>query len=173
MSSVNRAKVTGEEVVEVMLKSTVFALLTGALVCGAALGEPPEAQTQEPAEATEPIEIDPNEGWRYYLRYCKSCHGDKGKGDGRIAHLLKGQPSDLTLLSETNDGVFPEEMVARTIDGRVEGNIHGRREMPIWGDVFRETEEIGDDEEAVHKKILELMAVLRSLDRSVKEDGKS
>jgi hypothetical protein len=60
-----------------------------------------------------------------------------GKGDGSIAHLLRKNPTDLTKLSESNFGVFPFARVYDVIDGRFEVEIHGRRNMPVWGDAFQ------------------------------------
>ncbi|HKQ76139.1 MAG TPA: c-type cytochrome [Blastocatellia bacterium] len=53
----------------------------------------PEAQKLNNPEPknTESIEA----GKRLYQRYCASCHGPNGKGDGGLA-LSGGEPSDLT-----------------------------------------------------------------------------
>ncbi|MEK7831819.1 MAG: cytochrome c, partial [Acidobacteriota bacterium] len=52
-----------------------------------------EAQKLKNPEAanTESIEA----GKKFYARYCASCHGPQGKGDGGMA-LSGGTPSDLT-----------------------------------------------------------------------------
>src|SRR5215475_13269465 len=56
----------------------------------------PALQAQEPrrnpeAQNAESIEA----GKKLYQRYCASCHGPNGKGDGGMA-LSGGEPSDLT-----------------------------------------------------------------------------
>jgi len=79
------------------------------------------------------IDIGKNE----YLMSCASCHGTMGKGDGPVAGSLKRNPADLTKLSESNFGVFPFARVYDVIDGRFEVETHGKREMPVWGDVFQ------------------------------------
>lgn len=71
-----------------------------------------------------------------YRRYCASCHGMSGKGDGPVAAALTKKPSDLTTLAKGNGGKFPSEMVRETVEGTKVVTAHGTREMPIWGRVF-------------------------------------
>jgi len=87
------------------------------------------------ASHAQVIDIGKNE----YLKSCAICHGMAGKGDGSIAHLLRRNPADLTKLSESNFGVFPFARVYDVIDGRFEVEIHGRRDMPVWGEAFLAT----------------------------------
>jgi mono/diheme cytochrome c family protein len=72
-----------------------------------------------------------------YHRYCASCHGMEGKGNGPVAHALKSPPADLTQLSKNNNGTFPRQRVYDTIDGRYEVRAHGPRDMPVWGEQFK------------------------------------
>jgi mono/diheme cytochrome c family protein len=76
-------------------------------------------------------------GKNEYLRSCVSCHGETGKGDGPVAKSLPKPPGDLTKLAKNNNGVFPISRVYDVIDGRMQVIMHGTREMPVWGDVFR------------------------------------
>jgi mono/diheme cytochrome c family protein len=82
-----------------------------------------------------------------YESNCASCHGLSGKGDGPIVQHLVTKPSDLTVLSKNNGGVFPAQRVYEIIDGRKEVEAHGTRTMPVWGREFRSTvphvEELG------------------------------
>ncbi len=64
---------------------------------------------------------------------CAVCHGMDAKGDGMVAGALKVKPTDLTVLSKNNGGVFPIEHVTQVIDGRAQVTTHGSRDMPIWG----------------------------------------
>jgi hypothetical protein len=64
---------------------------------------------------------------------CASCHGIDAKGNGPLGKDLKIQPTDLTVLSKNNGGVFPLDYVYKVIDGRKEISGHGSREMPVWG----------------------------------------
>lgn len=77
-------------------------------------------------------------GSRLFRTHCASCHGPTGQGNRPLAEHLRRMPPDLTQFTKRNGGVFPSEKVYRIIDGR-DVPIHGDREMPVWGDVFRET----------------------------------
>ena len=68
-----------------------------------------------------------------YRRYCASCHGAEGRGDGPAAAALAPRPTDLTKLQS---GV-PELMTA--IDGRRTVRAHGTGDMPVWGTVFEQS----------------------------------
>jgi len=72
-----------------------------------------------------------------YRRYCASCHGIDGRGDGPVAPALVTPPADLTRL----DAGVPELM--RQIDGRAMAHAHGSAQMPVWGRVFEEAH-VGD-----------------------------
>jgi mono/diheme cytochrome c family protein len=77
-----------------------------------------------------------DQGRAYYLRYCGSCHGVEGKGDGTVSRSLKVKPADLTQLQKKNKGVFPLEKVIATIDGKTRIGAHGESKMPVWGEIF-------------------------------------
>lgn len=68
-----------------------------------------------------------------YQSNCASCHGVQGKGDGVNKPWLTKSPSDLTVLSKQNGGVFPFARVYEVIDGRQDVKGHGSRDMPVWG----------------------------------------
>lgn len=87
----------------------------------------------------------PYSGSGDYQVYCSSCHGAEARGDGIIAKSLKKRPADLTQLSKRNNGVFPEEKVYKTIDGR-KGSAHSDSDMPVWGDVFAKATESASPE---------------------------
>jgi mono/diheme cytochrome c family protein len=74
-----------------------------------------------------------------YANSCAACHGVSGKGDGPVARSLKLTPTDLTRLSEANKGVFPFSRIYEVIDGRFEVETHGKRDMPIWGEIYKPT----------------------------------
>jgi mono/diheme cytochrome c family protein len=74
-----------------------------------------------------------------YQRYCTSCHGAQARGDGPLASDLKVPPADLTQLAAANEGKFPFDRVARSIDGRLKTRGHGTPDMPVWGEVFPKT----------------------------------
>ena len=73
-----------------------------------------------------------------FLRYCASCHGSAGKGDGPLAAELAKPPSDLTQIARRAGGRYDESYVMSVIDGRRQVAAHGTRDMPVWGAVFEE-----------------------------------
>jgi mono/diheme cytochrome c family protein len=72
-----------------------------------------------------------------YFNSCATCHGEKGKGDGPLAGLLKKPATDLTKIQRDNAGVFPFDRLYQIIDGREPAAAHGPRNMPVWGDRFK------------------------------------
>ena len=76
-------------------------------------------------------------GQQEYEVKCAVCHGVAGKGDGWLSEHLKRRPPSLTRLQRDNGGVFPFDRVYQVIDGRKEVQVHGPRNMPVWGDVYR------------------------------------
>lgn len=93
---------------------------------------------------TRPIQVVPVYGRDLYLRYCASCHGSSGKGDGPVASVLQTPPSDLTRLRERYGGQHPLRGTMAAIDGGRPVRAHGDSAMPVWGEVFeRELEERG------------------------------
>jgi mono/diheme cytochrome c family protein len=95
-------------------------LMPATLLCALPLAAPAE----ELSSYTAP---------QLFQRFCASCHGREGKGDGPVAPFFKLAPPDLTGLSRRNGGTFPTERVHRIVDGREVVNPHGARQMPVWG----------------------------------------
>ena len=81
-------------------------------------------------------------GQREFRHACAVCHGLGGTGESVMTtlNLLTVRPTDLTQLSKKHQGQFPFWQVYRIIDGREEVKGHGTRDMPIWGEVFRQPE---------------------------------
>ena len=77
-----------------------------------------------------------DQGRMYFLRYCGSCHGVEGKGNGTVSRSLKVKPADLTQLKNKNGGVFPLDKVVATINGKTRVEAHGESKMPVWGEIF-------------------------------------
>lgn len=94
--------------------------------------------------------------------YCASCHGPTAKGDGPIANSFRKRPADLTKLSSRNNGVYPSEIVFKTIDGKTPVAGHGGPDMPTWGDVFSKSSE-SSTAEAVRQRIDSLVKYLETL----------
>lgn len=73
-----------------------------------------------------------------YMNSCAVCHGIDGDGKGPLADRLNVAPPDLTRLQQNNGGVFPVSATFATIEGVDEIGAHGVREMPVWGQRYRE-----------------------------------
>jgi mono/diheme cytochrome c family protein len=82
-------------------------------------------------------------GKELFANNCASCHGEEGRGNGPAANSLKTAPTDLTLISKTHEGKFPREWVSGFIDGSAMLGSHGKREMPVWGQVFTKNSSLG------------------------------
>lgn len=91
------------------------------------------------AMATPALAQDAAEGALLYQQHCATCHGLDATGNGPMAGALVLQPTDLTQLAATNDGVFPTTRAAMRIDGRDPLVSHGSP-MPVYGTFFE-----GDD----------------------------
>lgn len=107
------------------------------------------------AAAAEP------DGRTLFINHCAACHGPTGEGDGPVASALRGSVPNLRTLAMRNDGEFPADQVAAYIDGRTPRVAHGDRLMPVWGDVFTDTE--AGDETAVAARIEELVRFIAGL----------
>ncbi len=68
-----------------------------------------------------------------YMSNCAACHGADAKGGGAVAAVLSVKPSDLTKISKSFNGQFPNEHIYKVIDGREMINPHGDTDMPVWG----------------------------------------
>lgn len=71
-------------------------------------------------------------GAELYQRYCVSCHGESGIGEGPVAPFFKIDMPNLTTLTSRNDGVFPFMEVVEIISGGPRIEAHGGA-IPIWG----------------------------------------
>ncbi|HYN06084.1 MAG TPA: cytochrome c [Vicinamibacterales bacterium] len=108
------------------------------LIWFAALGVTASLQTT--GSTLPPLVIKSLDGRDLFQFYCATCHGKSGVGDGPIARALKSPPTNLTLLSKRNGGVFPDDRVRATIAGvgpDAPAATHGPAEMPVWGPIFR------------------------------------
>jgi mono/diheme cytochrome c family protein len=111
-------------------------------------------------------DLTESSGAQLFYRFCSSCHGRSGEGDGPVAPLFKLQPPDLTQLTRRNGGTFPAERTRQVIDGRQELLPHGTRKMPVWG---REFEQMADRtvpaQAASQTSIQRLVEHLRSIQK--------
>jgi mono/diheme cytochrome c family protein len=133
----------------------ITVLLAGSLIMS--LLHSSRASAQDNEDFQEP----PKSAESAFALYCAPCHGDDGRGGGPLVFGLSKPPPDLTKLTARNGGTFPRARLARLIDGREDVDAHGSREMPVWGKWFK-LEPVGD-EEAIRKRIDELLNLLESL----------
>jgi mono/diheme cytochrome c family protein len=110
-------------------------------------------------------------GAELYSRFCASCHGVAGRGDGPVSKSFKTEVPDLTLIARRQGGKFPAERIERIIDGRFTLLSHGTRDMPVWGAELARTE-IGnpDGERATDLMIKRLLQHVQSLQRPATKD---
>jgi mono/diheme cytochrome c family protein len=101
-------------------------------------------------------------GSTLYATYCASCHGATARGDGPLADVMKRRPPDLTEIAKRNKGVFPREVIFRVVDGRQPVRGHGGPDMPVWGDAFKRSIDIGG-EEAVKNRIQAIVDYLEMI----------
>jgi mono/diheme cytochrome c family protein len=87
--------------------------------------------------AKAPGAADTYAGEFEFRLYCAQCHGMGAIGNGPVAAALKKRPANLTLLTRSHGGVFPEKEIRDFIDGTSQVAVHGSREMPIWGLAFQ------------------------------------
>jgi mono/diheme cytochrome c family protein len=73
-------------------------------------------------------------GQDLYRRFCASCHGVEGRGDGPVAASLRVNVPDLTRTAEHGPTADVRERIVRIIDGRYIIGAHGTRVMPVWGE---------------------------------------
>jgi mono/diheme cytochrome c family protein len=85
--------------------------------------------------STKPSQA-PVDGRALYVRYCASCHGTGGLGDGPASKAFRRRPSDLTRVRERYGGQYPVRELMAAIDGRSPVRAHGDSTMPVWGIVF-------------------------------------
>ena len=131
-----------------VVAATAFALLVPAFAA--------TASAQEFKQTTPGAEV--------YRTYCATCHGTSARGDGPLASAMSKKPADLTEIAKRNGGVFPAELVFKTIDGKQPVRGHGGPDMPVWGDAFAKSREAGDADrvKAVIQSLVDYLASIQA-----------
>jgi mono/diheme cytochrome c family protein len=93
-----------------------------------------------------------------YQRFCASCHGAEGHGDGSVAASFKVEVPDLTLIAHRAGNVYPRDRVIRIIDGRYILGAHGSRPMPVWGEELGRLEIGNPDAERATRVVIDRLA---------------
>ena len=147
--------------------TTLVTVLMGmALVqsCGPAAPDRPAG----PDATIEDVDYDPIAlGRTHYLRYCASCHGQDGRGNGPVAEVLKEAPTDITQMRADGDGVFNVDSLIEIIRGLKDVRAHGTREMPVWGNIWGDVGVQSSTPSQIEKRINELVEYIRSIQEPV------
>jgi mono/diheme cytochrome c family protein len=117
-------------------------------------------------DSAQAVDLSTYTGPELYKRFCASCHGVTGEGDGPVASSIKVMTPDLTRIAKRQNGRFPAERLHQIIDGRLTRPPHGTREMPVWGREFNMAD--GDDEAAqmrTEELIRKLVEYLQSIQK--------
>lgn len=93
-----------------------------------------------------------------YGRFCASCHGKAGRGDGPVANSLKVEVPDLTQIARRAKGGYPRDRIDKIIDGRYTIGAHGTRTMPVWGEDLSRLEVGNPDAERSTRLIIQRLA---------------
>ena len=110
--------------------------------------------------------IDEYAGAETFARYCASCHGDGGTGDGPVAAAIPIPVPDLTRLESRDGAAFDEDLLRKIIDGRAPVIYHGTRYMPVWGYEFWIEEGADTDaQERVEIIVRNLVDYIRTIQR--------
>jgi hypothetical protein len=102
-------------------------------------------------------------GAELYHRYCASCHGINGTGDGPAAQWLEPRPASL------RQSTLDLAALVERIDGRREVPGHGSSDMPVWGKVFSEMLVAEPKERAITR--LRVQAIAEHV-RSLRDDDR-
>lgn len=119
---------------------------------------------------TRPESAPTAEGAELYRLHCAGCHGVAGHGDGPVAPLMAIAVPDLTLIAARRGGRFPEDEVARIIDGLSPLAAHGTRHMPVWGYEFYPPDAA---DEVAHRQATERVERLTRFLGSIQQTGEA
>ena len=112
------------------LTSSLLVLLA-TVSCRRPASAPPSDPMLEAIRAEEEaagLTYAENQGKQVFTRYCATCHGDEGKGDGQNASNLNPAPPDLTVSKNLGDAAYVRRVIA-------EGSAAAGRSplSPPWG----------------------------------------
>jgi mono/diheme cytochrome c family protein len=100
-------------------------------------------------------------GEKTFVKYCASCHGTDGTGNGPVAGNLKPPPTNLTTLSKKNEGKYPPGFVAAVLKFGRNVAAHGSQDMPVWGSLFKTIDPVHDP--TAQKHVDDVVAYIESL----------
>lgn len=117
-----------------------------------------QAQSRNKPASRQP---DVASGKITFAKYCGSCHGEDGKGNGPTAKVLTPPPTDLTTLSKTHEGKYPASYISALLKFGRNLAAHGSPDMPVWGSQFKAIDPTGDPTGQRH--IDDVVAYLQSI----------
>ncbi len=120
-------------------------------------------ETTNASIVTDAVGDPIDNGRQHYVRYCASCHGIEGGGDGPVAEALTVPPTDIRMYRRDNDGVFSVDDLIEIIKGAKDVRAHGSREMPVWGNIWTEVNGRAVPDEQVDRRVNELVEYIRSV----------
>jgi mono/diheme cytochrome c family protein len=118
----------------------------------------PQGKTEQKPLARQ---ISVASGKETFLRYCASCHGTDGNGNGPAAIAMKTPPSDLTTLTRRHEDKYPAGYIGAVLKFGRSLASHGSEDMPIWGSRFKEFDPVRDRTGQQH--VDDVVAYLESL----------
>jgi mono/diheme cytochrome c family protein len=83
-------------------------------------------------------------GQEIFVKYCASCHGTDGAGNGPAAMAMKTPPPDLTTLTRRHEGKYPAGYIGALLKFGRSLASHGSEDMPVWGLRFKELDPVRD-----------------------------
>jgi mono/diheme cytochrome c family protein len=111
-----------------MLKRLLVTAMTAVLAVGMGYANQLNKNAGNVADKKVTISLSrtaPTSGKQMYISYCTPCHGANGKGQGPVASALKTPPNDLTVLSKSNNGKFPDTHIVAVLENGTTIPAHG------------------------------------------------
>jgi len=134
----NGARRAGRD--NVLMSVLRLILLSVALVTALNVACPQGKREQKPVASQTGVAS----GKQIFVKYCTSCHGTDGRGNGPAAIAMKTPPSDLTTLARRHEGKYPAGYVGAVLMFGRSLASHGSEDMPVWGSRFRELDPVRD-----------------------------
>jgi mono/diheme cytochrome c family protein len=139
-----------------MLKSLLLAVLAASVAVGIGMTQQSNVKVTIPVNKTSATS-----GKQMFTSYCAPCHGVDGKGRGPASPALKTPPNDLTMLSRSNHGKFPEVHIVSVLQFGIETTAHGSADMPVWGPILGKMNKANGQEKQL--RISNLSSYLESI----------
>ncbi|MGA3049097.1 MAG: cytochrome c [Terracidiphilus sp.] len=114
-----------------MLKHLLVTAMTVLVAAGMCYADQSTTKVTIPVDKTQA-----SNGKQMYVNYCAPCHGVDGRGRGPVASALRTPPPDLTLMTKSNHGKFPDTHIVTVLQDGSDTPSHGTVEMPVWGPIL-------------------------------------